>query len=246
LDLPAEKLLSRLSYSHLEQLSSLEDPFKRAFYEIECIRGNWSVRALKRQIATLYYERSGLSTDKEKLAEMAHAIAERVEPKLAIRDPYIFEFLGLKASEAVSESRLEDSLLDNLHEILLELGNGFCLEARQKSIIIGKTRGFVDLVFYHRILKCHVLIELKVDTFSHEHLGQLNTYVSWYRKHMMTDGDNPPVGLLLCTQKDHALVEYATANMDNRLFVSKYQLELPSKEELERFLQEKRREITEG
>jgi hypothetical protein len=164
---------------------------------------------------------------------MAHAIAERAEPKLAIRDPYIFEFLGLKASEAVSESRLEDSLLDNLHEFRLELGNGFCLEARQKSIVIGKTRGFVDLVFYHRILKCHVLIELKVDTFSHEHLGQLNTYVSWYRKHMITDGDNPPVGLLLCTQKDHALVEYATANMDNRLFVSKYQLELPSKEELE-------------
>jgi len=246
LDLPAEKLLSRLSYSHLEQLSSLEDPFKRAFYEIECIRGNWSVRALKRQIATLYYERSGLSSDKEKLAEMAHAIAERAEPKLAIRDPYIFEFLGLKASEAVSESMLEDFLLDNLHEFLLELGNGFCLEARQKSIVIGKTRGFVDLVFYHRILKCHVLIELKVDTFSHEHLGQLNTYVSWYRKHMMTDGDNLPVGLLLCTRKDHALVEYATANMDNRLFVSKYQLELPSKEELERFLQEKRREITEG
>jgi predicted nuclease of restriction endonuclease-like (RecB) superfamily len=172
--------------------------------------------------------------------------AEKAEPKLAIRDPYIFEFLGLKASESVSESSLEDALLDNLHEFLMELGHGFCLEARQKSIVIGKTRGFVDLVFYHRILKCHVLIELKVDTFSHEHLGQLNTYVSWYRKHMMTDGDNSPVGLLLCTQKDHTLVEYATANMDNRLFVSKYQLELPTKEELERFLQDKRREITEG
>jgi len=244
--LPAEKLLKSLSYSHLEQLTALNDPLKRAFYEIECVRGNWSVRALKRQIATLYYERSGLSTDKEKLAEMAHSIAEKAEPKLAIRDPYIFEFLGLKASEAVSESRLENALLDNLREFLMELGHGFCLEARQKSIVIGKTRGFVDMVFYHRILKCHVLIELKVDTFTHEHLGQLNTYVSWYRKNMMTDGDNPPVGLLLCTQKDHALVEYATASMDNRLFVSKYQLELPGKEELERFLQDKRREITEG
>jgi len=246
LQLSAEKLLGSLSYTHLEQLTALEDPLKRAFYEIECIRGNWSVRALKRQIATLYYERSGLSTDKEKLAQMANSVAEKAEPKLAIRDPYIFEFLGLKASEAVSESSLEDALLDNLHKFLMELGHGFCLEARQKSIVIGKTRGFVDLVFYHRILKCHVLIELKVDTFSHEHLGQLNTYVSWYRKHMMTDGDNPPVGLLLCTQKDHTLVEYATANMDNRLFVSKYQLELPTKEELERFLQDKRREITEG
>jgi predicted nuclease of restriction endonuclease-like (RecB) superfamily len=238
-------LVQRLSFTHLVELLALEDPLKRAFYEIECIRGNWSVRALKRQIATLYYERSGLSMDKEKLADMAHSAAEKAEPKLAIRDPYIFEFLGLKASEAVSESNLEAALLDNLHEFLIELGHGFCLEARQKSIVIGKTRGFVDLVFYHRILKCHVLIELKVDKFTHEHLGQLNTYVSWYRKHMMTDGDNPPVGLLLCTQKDHTLVEYATANMDNRLFVSKYQLELPTKEELERFLQTKRREITE-
>ena len=239
-------LIQRLSFTHLVELLAIEDPLKRAFYEIECIRGNWSVRALKRQIATLYYARSGLSLDKEKLADMAHSAAEKAEPKLAIRDPYIFEFLGLKASEAVSESNLEAALLDNLHEFLMELGHGFCLEVRQKSIVIGKTRGFVDLVFYHRILKCHVLIELKVDKFTHEHIGQLNTYVSWYRKHMMTDGDNPPVGLLLCTQKDHTLVEFAIANMDNRLFVSKYQLELPKKEELELFLQTKRREITEG
>ena len=239
-------MVHRLSFTHLVELIALEDPLKRAFYEIECIRGNWSVRALKRQIATLYYERSGLSTDKEKLSNMADSIAEKAEPKLAIRDPYIFEFLGLKASEAVSESSLEDALLDNLHGFLMELGHGFCLEARQKSIVIGKTRGFVDLVFYHRILKCHVLVELKVDKFTHEHLGQLNTYVTWYRKHMMTEGDNPPVGLLLCTQKDHTLVEYATANMDNRLFVSKYQLELPRKEELEQFLEAKLREITEG
>ena len=246
LALSGRKLVDSLSFSHFAELIEIENPLKRAFYEIECIRGNWSVRTLKRQIATLYYERSDLSMDKEKLADMAHSVAEKAEPKLAIRDPYIFEFLGLKAREAVSESNLEDALLDNLHEFLMELGHGFCLEARQKSIVIGKTRGFVDLVFYHRILKCHVLIELKVDKFTHEHLGQLNTYVSWYRKHMMTDGDNPPVGLLLCTQKDHTLVEYATANMDNRLFVSKYQLELPTKEELERFLQTKRREITEG
>lgn len=239
-------LVQRLSFTHLVELTALEDPLKRAFYEVECVRGNWSVRALKRQIATLYFERSALSSDKTKLSRMAHAAAEKAEPKLAIRDPYVFEFLGLKARDAVSESDLEDALLDNLHEFLMELGHGFCLEARQKSIVIGKTRGFVDLVFYHRILKCHVLIELKVDKFTHEHLGQLNTYVSWYRKHMMTEGDNPPVGLLLCTQNDHVLVEYATANLDNRLFVSKYQLELPRKEELERFLQAKRDELTEG
>jgi predicted nuclease of restriction endonuclease-like (RecB) superfamily len=204
------------------------------------------VRALERQIATLYFERSALSIDKEKLAQKAHAAAEKAEPQLAIRDPYIFEFLGLRSQDAASESKLEDALLDNLHDFLLELGHGFCFEARQKSILIGKTRGFVDLVFYHRILKCHVLVELKVDKLTHEHLGQLNTYVTWYRRHMMTEGDNPPVGLLLCTQKDHVLVEYATANVDNRLFVSKYQLELPRKEELERFLQAKRDELTLG
>jgi hypothetical protein len=148
---PIEKLLSNLSFTHLEQLISIEDPLKRAFYEIECIRGNWSVRALKRQIATLYFERSGLSKDKEKLAAMVKKGVETAEPKLAIRDPYI-------------------------------------------------------------------------------------TYVTWYRKHMMADGDNPPVGLLLCTGKDHALVQYAIAGMDNRLFVSKYAMELPSREELGKFL----------
>jgi predicted nuclease of restriction endonuclease-like (RecB) superfamily len=246
LGVDARTLVQRLSFTHLVELIALEDPLKRAFYEIECIRGNWSVRALKRQIATLHFERSALSGDKAKLSKRELAAAERAEPKLAIRDPYVFEFLGLRAKDAVSESDLEGSLLDNLHAFLMELGHGFCLEARQKSIVIGKTRGFVDLVFYHRILKCHVLVELKVDAFSHEHLGQLNTYVSWYRKHMMTSGDNPPVGLLLCTQKDHVLVEYATASLDNRLFVSKYQLELPKKKQLERFLQARRDELAEG
>ena len=168
---------------------------------------------------------------------------ETAEPKLAIRDPYIFEFLGLRARDAVAESGLEAALVENLQEFLLELGHGFCLEAQQKSIVIGKTRGFVDLVFYHRILKCHVLVELKVDKFRHEHFGQLNTYVTWYREHMMAKDDNPPVGLLLCTGKDHALVQYATASMDNHLFVSKYAVELPTKEELEKFLHAKHQEI---
>ncbi len=236
-------LVERLSFSHFAELISIDDPLKRAFYEIECIRGNWPVRALRRQIVTLYFERSGLSEDKEKLAAMTKAGMEPAEPRLAIRDPYIFEFLGLKAKDAVEESDLEHALVANLREFLLELGHGFCLEAQQKSILIGNTRGFVDLVFYHRILKCHVLVELKVDDFHHEYIGQLNTYVTWYRKHMMAEGDNPPVGLLLCTGKDHALVEYALAAIDNRLFVSKYQLELPRIEELQRFLEAKQKEL---
>ena len=229
-------LLDRLSYTHLELLTAIDDPLKRAFYEIECIRGNWSVRALRRQIVTLYFERSGLSKDKEKLSQMVQKGVETAEPALVIRDPYIFEFLGLRAKDAVAESDLEAALVENLREFFLELGHGFCLEAQQKGIVIGSTRGFVDLVFYHRILKCHVLVELKVDEFHHEHLGQLNTYVTWYRRHMMAEGDQPPVGLLLCTGKDHALVQYATAGVDNQLFVSKYALELPSKAELEKFL----------
>jgi predicted nuclease of restriction endonuclease-like (RecB) superfamily len=243
LAMPANKLLNALSFTHFEQLLAIHDPLKRAFYEIECIRGNWSVRSLKRQIATLYFERSGLSKDKEKLAEMVHKGIEAAEPQLAIRDPYIFEFLGLRAKDAVAESDLEAALIENLREFLLELGHGFCLEAQQKSIVIGKTRGFVDLVFYHRILKCHVLVELKVDDFKHEHLGQLNTYVTWYRQHMMADGDNPPVGLLLCTGKDQALVQYATASIDNRLFVSKYEVALPSRQALEKFLEAQRLEL---
>ena len=234
----AGDVLSRLSFSHIAELLQCDDATKRAFYELECIRGNWSVRELKRQMASLYYERSGLSKDKVKLAALAQENAERADPTLTIRDPYVFEFLGLKPQEVMSESHLEDQLLNKLHDFLLELGHGFCFEARQKRILIGDSHNFVDLVFYHRILKCHVLLELKIAAFSHENIGQLNTYVSWYRKNMMTAGDNPPVGILLCTQKDHALVEYALAGIDNGLFVSKYLLELPKKEEMQRFIEE--------
>lgn len=239
---PARTLVERLSFSHLLELLKIDDALERTFYEVECIRGAWSVRELKRQIASLYFQRSGLSTDKEKLAALANQGAERGSLALTVRDPYVFEFLGIKAREAMGESELEDSLLDKVQEFLLELGHGFCFEARQKRILIGDRQYFVDLVFYHRVLKCHVLIELKVDEFKHGHIGQLNTYVSWYARNEMTEGDNPPVGILLCTQKDHVLVEYALAAMNNQLFVSKYQLVLPSREEIERFLDEKMRE----
>lgn len=236
-------LATRLSYSHFDELVDIGNTTKRAFYEVECVRGNWSVRELKRQIGSLYYERSGLSLDKKKLAELAQQGAEP-QPIFNIRDPYIFEFLGLKPTEVMSESHLEQQLTDKLQAFLLELGHGFCFEARQKRILIGDEHFFVDLVFYHRILKCHVLVELKLEKFSHESLGQINTYVSWYRANMMTDGDNQPVGILLCTDKNHALVEYALAGMDNQLFVSKYLLELPKKEEMQRFIDEQLREVT--
>ncbi|MFO0952658.1 MAG: PDDEXK nuclease domain-containing protein [Isosphaeraceae bacterium] len=229
-----KQLISGLSFSHIVELLAIDDPARRSFYEVECLRGNWSVRELKRQIASLYFERSELSRDKARLAELANEGAGRADVRLDVRDPYVFEFLGLKPKEVMSESHLEDQLLDRLQEFLLELGHGFCFEARQKRILIGDSHGFVDLVFYHRILKCHVLIELKLERFSHENIGQLNTYVSWFARNMRTDGDNAPVGILLCTQKDHALVEYALAGMDNQLFVSKYQLHLPDREQLQK------------
>ena len=231
-----DTLITRLSYSHFEQLVELEDPMQRVFYEVEALRGNWSVRELKRQIATQYYQRTGLSTDKAAIADLAHAKAEQATPQHIIRDPYVFEFLGLKPQEAVTEGQLEDALLDKLQAFLLELGHGFCFEARQKRVLIGGEHFFVDLVFYHRVLKCHVLIELKSDAFSHEHLGQLNAYVSYYKQHHMTEGDQPPIGILLCTRKNQELVEYALAGMSNQLFVSRYQVQLPGKEEMAAFL----------
>lgn len=243
LGISSDKLLANLSYSHFVELIELNDPLKRAFYEIECILGNWSVRDLQRQIATLYFERSGLSKNKKKLAALTQKNIQGNDIALNIRDPYSFEFLGLKAKEVLPESALEGALLNKLQDFLIELGHGFCFEASQKRILIDGKHYFVDLVFYHRILKCHVLIELKVDEFNHEHLGQLNTYVSWFKKNMVERGDSPPVGILLCTKKDHALVEYALAGMNNKLFVSKYQVELPKKKEIEKFLETTLREI---
>lgn len=229
-------LLERLSFSHFVELLQLDDAQQRAFYEAEALRGHWSVRELKRQIATQYYQRSGLSIDQTALSALAHSQAETVTPQQVIRDPYVFEFLGLKSQEVVTEGQLEDALLDKLQAFLLELGHGFCFEARQQRLLIGGEHFFVDLVFYHRVLKCHVLIELKNDAFRHEHLGQLNSYVSYYKQHQMTEGDQPPIGILLCTRKNQELVEYALAGMSNQLFVSRYQVQLPGKEQMAAFL----------
>jgi predicted nuclease of restriction endonuclease-like (RecB) superfamily len=230
------ELLQRLSFTHLAELIQLPDDTQRRFYEIECIRGNWSVRELRRQIASLYYQRSGLSKDKAKLSTLAHEAAETLKPAHIIRDPYVFEFLGLRSRDVMAESDLEDALLDRLQDFLLELGHGFCFEARQKRVLIGDEHFFIDLVFYHRVLKCHILVELKTDAFQHEHLGQLNTYVAYYKKHQMTAGDQPPIGILLCTRKNDALVEFALGDLSNKVFVSRYAVELPKKEEMERFI----------
>ncbi len=234
--LDPERLLNGLSYSHFEQLVDINNPLKRLFYEVETLRGTWSVRELKRQIATQYFERSGLSIDKDALARLTHQQAETQSFQHIIRDPYIFEFLGLRPQEVMTERKLEYALLNKLQTFLIELGHGFCFEAQQKRLLIGGEHYFVDLVFYHRILKCHVLVELKNDAFRHEHLGQLNAYVSYYKKHEMTSGDQPPIGILLCTQKNHEMVQFALADMNNSLFVSRYQFQLPQQGEMEEFL----------
>lgn len=232
LNVPANVLISKLSYSHLELLLNVSDPLKRTFYEIECIKGTWSVRELKRQMASLYFERSGLSNQPEKLAELVQSKTKPQQPKDIIKNIYAFEFLELGIKPIVEESDLETALLNNLQQFIIELGNGFCLEARQKRILIGDTYYFIDLVFYHRILKCHVLVELKIGAFEHGDIGQLNTYLNFFKEEIAENTDNPPVGILLVAEKDHALVKYATAGMDENLFVQQYLVKLPSQEQL--------------
>jgi predicted nuclease of restriction endonuclease-like (RecB) superfamily len=240
---PLPGLISLLSFTHLAEIIQLPDEAQRRFYEVECIRGCWSVRELRRQITSLYYERSGLSKDKAKLSAVAHQKAETLETSHFIRDPYVFEFLGLRSQDTMGESDLEDALLDRLQEFLLEMGHGFCFESRQKRILIGDEHFFIDLVFYHRILKCHILVELKTQAFSHENLGQLNSYVGYFKKHVMTSGDQPPIGILLCTRKNEALVEFALGDLSNQLFVSRYAVEMPNKAAMEAFLQQLGKEI---
>lgn len=230
-------LIQKLNYSQIELLLKIHEPIKRVFYEMECIKGTWSVRELKRQINSLFYERSGMSLKPELLSETTQNKAEKLAPNDIVKTVYAFEFLGLKIKDTVEETDLETALIDNLQEFMMEMGHGFCLEARQKKILIGDEYFYIDLVFYHRILKCHVLVELKVENFNHENIGQLNSYVNYFKAEVMQPTDNPTVGILLVTDKNTTLVEYATAGMGNELFVSKYLLELPPKEKLVAFIQ---------
>ena len=230
-----ELMISRLSFSHLREIMALDDPLARYFYEQECIKCTWSVRELRRQISTNLYVRAGISANPEKLLSLP-SVQGHDSAELQIRQPFTFEFLGQKAQEVVDEHDLEDALISHLQEFILELGKGFCFEARQKRIIIDDEYYYPDLVFYNRILHCGVIIELKNEEFSYENFGQLNAYVSHYSENEMQPGDNPPIGILLCTRKGKKMVEYALAGMDNNLFVSTYMLQLPDKKTLEDFL----------
>ena len=235
-NIPAEKLFNRLPYSHLKFISKIENPVKRAFYEMETMRGCWSARELERQIASLYYERCGLSNNKEALSALVQQQATLLQPKDIINTPVTLEFLGLNDRALVTENDLEQSILDNLQHFLLEMGHGFCFEARQKRILIDEDYFFADLVFYHRILKCHVIVELKIDKFRHEYASQLNMYLNYFKAEVMQPDDNPPIGILLCTEKGDTLVKYATAGLNPNIFVQKYMIELPSEEEIKEFI----------
>ncbi|HOW40349.1 MAG TPA: PDDEXK nuclease domain-containing protein [Bacteroidales bacterium] len=229
-------LLHSVSYSHFVELIKIDDPVKRKFYELVTIRQTLSVRELKRQIESLSFERLGLSADKEKALVQIEKKIKPAEPKDAVKDLYFFEFLGLPKIEVVEESDLEQALLDHFQEFILELGMGFCIEARQKKILIGDEYFFIDLVLYHRILKCHVLVELKVDSFKHSHIAQLNTYVNYYKQQVKESDDNLPIGLLLVADQNKPLVEYALGSINNKLYVSKYQLQLPDTKDIEQFM----------
>ena len=238
---PGKTIISHLSFTHLREIMTIDDPLARYFYEQECIKCTWSVRELRRQISTNLYVRAGISSNPEKMLSLP-SIQGHDSVDLQIRQPFTFEFLGLKAQDVVDEHDLENALISHLQEFILELGKGFCFESRQKRIIIDDEYYYPDLVFYNRILHCGVIIELKNEEFSYENFGQLNAYVSHYRENEMQPGDNPPIGILLCTRKGKKMVEYALAGMDNQLFVSTYMLQLPDKKTLENFLLKQLRE----
>lgn len=234
--LPPATIFNRLPYSHLTLLFPIKDPTKRTFYEMECMKGTWSYRELKRQIDTNYYERTVISHSPQAMSDYVQQQSEHLSLAEVVKTPHIYEFLGLKDKDIVEESDLEQTIMNHLQDYLLELGEGFCFEARQKRLLIDDEYFYCDLVFYHRILKCHVIVELKSHQFNYADLAQLNMYVAYYKKNIKQADDNPPIGILLCTEIGREQVEYAIAGMDQQLFISKYLLELPSKKDLEQWL----------
>ena len=227
---------AELSWSHYQQLMRVANETERAFYAEEAVKSGWSVRQLQRQINTMFYQRLLASRDKESVA----AEIDRTEPKpeyeKIIRDPYVLEFLDLPANEHFYESSLEQALIDHLQKFLLELGRGFSFVARQKHFHIDGQHFYIDLVFYNYITKCFVLIDLKTGNLTHQDLGQMQMYVNYYTRYMMNEGDNPPVGLLLCAQKSDTLVQLTLPEDNRQIYAAKYLPYLPTEEELRREL----------
>lgn len=227
-----------LSWSHYAELLTISDDLARSFYEQQAINENWSLREMKRQIDSSLFERLALSKNKRGVLALAKKGNQVKTAKDVIRDPYIFEFLEFEKDVILKERGLEKKLIDNLQKFLLELGKGFSFVARQFKITIDNEHHFIDLVFYHRILKCFVLIDLKTKKVKHQDIGQMNLYLNYYQEEENTETDNPPIGIIVAADKHDYLVKYATGGMANKIFVSKYQLYLPDKKLLEQKIKE--------
>jgi len=218
-----------LSWTHITLLLSIEDNTARAFYERESAVNHWSTRELERRINSMLFERIALSKDKKGVRKLALKGQYIDKPEDIIKDPYVLEFLGIPENFRYSEKILEQRIIDNMQNFLLEMGKGFSFVARQYRISLNNRHFYIDLVFYHRILKCFVLIDLKLGAITHQDIGQMNLYLNYFKKEEKAENDNEPVGIVLGAQKDHVLVEYALGGISNKLFASKYLLSLPDK-----------------
>lgn len=231
----------RLGWSHYVTLLTIDNVEERSFYEIEATQNSWSVRELKRQIASSLYERLALSRDKDEIKELASKGQVVASSDDIIRNPYVLEFLNLPEKNAYTEHELESAIIDKLEHFLLELGKGFLFEARQKRFTFDDDHFYVDLVFYNRLLRCYVLIDLKRDKLTHQDLGQMQMYVNYFDRYVKMEDEAPTVGIVLCHRKHDALVEL-TLPKESNIYASKYQLYLPSKEELKRQIEESLKE----
>lgn len=231
----------KLSWSHYGELITISDDLTRGFYEKQAIKENWSLREMKRQIDSALFQRLALSKDREGVIKLARNGQEISNPSDVIKDPYIFEFLNIPQQIITKERDLENRLTDNLQQFLLELGKGFSFIAKQFKITIDNEHNFIDIVFYHRILKCFVLIDLKIRKVKHNDIGQMNFYLNYFKEEENVEGDNDPIGIIIAADKHEYLVKYATGGLSNKIFVSKYQLYLPN----QKLLEEKVREIIE-
>jgi predicted nuclease of restriction endonuclease-like (RecB) superfamily len=226
-----------LSWSHHVELLRIEDPLERSFYEKQAIHEKWSIPELKRQKKSSLFLRLAAGKDKDAILQLASEGQIIAQPADLLRDPYVFEFLKIPEPHHLTETDLETRICDHLQPFLLELGKGFTFVGRQYRITLNNTHYRVDLVFYHRILRCFVLIDLKINDVEHHDIGQMNMYLGYFAAEENTEGDNPPIGIILTRNKDELLVEYATYEMNSQLFVQKYQLYLPDREELRRELE---------
>jgi predicted nuclease of restriction endonuclease-like (RecB) superfamily len=229
---------SKLYWSHYIELLSITDDDERKFYEQQTVNENWSKRELERQINTSLYERLLLSKDKKGILKLTEKSQSTLNINEIIKDPYVLDFLKIPQHKKITEKHLEQKIIDNLQLFIMELGKGFAFIGRQYRISIGNQHFYVDLVFYHRILKCFVLIDLKIKRVKHQDIGQMNLYLNYFKTEENTAGDHEPIGIILSAEKDEVLVEFATGGISNKIFVSKYQLYLPNKEILQAKVEE--------